>query len=239
MLPLYVPATSTVIVEYFQRYTHPITDIVYGGTDFDNPVKLAEIGAVPLRALTPAAGLEIVEWVVEDDSENPGGKQYRPVMLRVDQLPHGFHAETWEIVDDVANPGDKLKRPVSPSPWDATMFNAYKEEKQAAIDKRTAELIGAGFTFGGHRFSLSPQAQQNIVGLVKPIELGWVTFPHSMSTVESASPEYLVADAATFNLLYQTAVGTIKVHMDSGRTLKKYVANCSTLAEVDAIEDTR
>jgi hypothetical protein len=212
---------------------------VYGGTDYDNPVKLAEIGAVPLRALTPVAGLKIVEWVVEDDSENPGGKQYRPVMLRVEQLPHGFNAETWETVDDPAHPGDKLKRPVSTTPWDAATFNEYKEAKQDAIDRRTAELIGAGFTFDGHLFSLSPQAQQNIVGLVKPIELGWITFPHSMSTTESASPEYLVADATTFNLLYQTALGTIKAHMDSGRALKKSVASCLTVGDVDAVEDTR
>ena len=239
MLPIYVPASNTAITDYFQRYNHPVTGEVYGGTDYDDPAKLAEIGAIQLRILTPAEGLEIVEWVVEDDAENPGGKQYRPVMLRVEQPAAGFDAETWEIVDDPAHPGDKLKRPVSTSPWDAATFNAYKGAKQDAIDRRTAELIGAGFTFGGHLFSLSPQAQQNIVGLMKPVELGWITFPHSMSTTEIASPEYVVADEATFNLLYQTAVGTVKVHMDSGRALKKSIASCLTVGDVDAVEDTR
>lgn len=239
MLPLYVPETSTVIADYVQRYTHPVTGEVYGGTDYDDAAKLGEIGAIPLRVLTPTEGLEIVEWVVEDDPENSGGKQYRPVMLRVDEPAKGFDVEAWEIVDDPAHPGDKLKRPVSTSPWDAATFTAYKQAKQDAIDRRTAELIGAGFTFDGHHFSLSPQAQQNIVGLVKPIELGWITFPHNMSTDEIASPEYAVADEATFNLLYQTAVGTIKVHMDSGRALKKSVASCLTVGEVDAVEDTR
>jgi len=236
---LYIEATSTIITSPGERYIHPVTGIVYGGTDYGNLVKLAEIGAVQLRILTPVEGLEIVEWVVEDDAENPGGKQYRPVMLRVEQPAAGFDAETWEIVDDPAHPGDKLKRPVSTSPWDAATFNAYKGAKQDAIDRRTAELIGAGFTFGGHLFSLSPQAQQNIVGLMKPVELGWITFPHSMSTTEIASPEYVVADEATFNLLYQTAVGTVKVHMDSGRALKKSIASCLTVGDVDAVEDTR
>jgi len=62
MLPLYVPATSTVIADYFQRYTHPATDIVYGGTDYDDPAKLAEIGAVQLRgpaALQPSQLLKL------------------------------------------------------------------------------------------------------------------------------------------------------------------------------------
>ena len=74
MLPIYVPASDTVITDYFQRYNHPVTGEVYGGTDYDNPVKLAEIGAVPLRVEQPAEGFDAETWEVVDDVANPGGK---------------------------------------------------------------------------------------------------------------------------------------------------------------------
>jgi hypothetical protein len=114
-----------------------------------------------------------------------------------------------------------------------------KRTKQGQIDIRTQELISEGFIYDGHRFSLSDQAQMNIVGLKTPIDMGWVTFPHKMSTTEEDTPEYEVADANAFNAVYAQAVGTVKAHMDSGRALKKLVAACTTVAEVDAVEDTR
>lgn len=176
MLPLYVPVTSTVIADYFQRYTHPVTEIVYGGTDYDNPVKLAEIGAVPLRVLTPAAGLEIVEWVVEDDSENPGGKQYRPVMLRVEQPAAGFDAATWEVVDDVANPGDKLRRPLTTTPWAITA--ADREDKNALVDaERLRRLNILKVTASGVTFEADPSSRINLTTVVAAIA-GGATVPN-------------------------------------------------------------
>ena len=173
MLPLYVPATSTVIVEYFQRYTHPITDIVYGGTDYDNPVKLAEVGAVPLRALTPAEGLEIVEWVVEDDTENPGGKQYRPVMLRVQPPAEGFDAATWEIVDDPAHPGDKLRRPLTTTPWVITAAN--HTDKNTLVDlERTRRLDLLKVTASGVTFEADPSSRINLTAVIAAIAGGAV-----------------------------------------------------------------
>ena len=173
MLPLYVPATSTVIADYFQRYTHPVTEIVYGGTDYDSPVKLAEIGAVPLRALAPVAGLEIVEWVVEDDSENPGGKQYRPVMLRVEQPSAGFDAATWEVVDDVTNPGDKLRRPLTTTPWAITAAN--RTDKNALVDaERLRRLNILKVTASGVTFEADPSSRINLTTVVAAIAGGAV-----------------------------------------------------------------
>jgi len=122
---------------------------------------------------------------------------------------------------------------------DTGLLESAKSKKQSKIDERTAALIKRGFTYDDHTFSLSDQAQQNIVGLVKPIELGWITFPHKISTNESDDPEYIVETEADFYSIYQQAVGTIKAHMDSGRDLKKLVAACTTVAEVEAIVDPR
>lgn len=114
-----------------------------------------------------------------------------------------------------------------------------KAIKCAEIDKKTRALISQGFTYDGHVFSLSEQAQMNVVGLKTPIDMGWVTFPHKMSTMMPDIPEYVVADAAAYYNIYATAVGTIKAHMDSGRDIKKLVAACATVEEIDAIEDDR
>ena len=71
---LYIEATSTIITSPGEQYIHPVTGIVYGGTDYDNPVKLAEIGAVPLRVEQPAEGFDAETWEVVDDVANPGDK---------------------------------------------------------------------------------------------------------------------------------------------------------------------
>jgi hypothetical protein len=167
---LYVEATNTVILSG-ERYIHPDTGIVYGGTDYGDPAKLAEIGAVPLRALTPTEGLEIVEWVVEDDSENPGGKQYRPVMLRVEQPAEGFDAETWEIVDDVANPGDKLRRPLTTTPWVITAADRVDKNTLVVLE-RTRRLDLLTVTANSVTFEADPSSRINLTTVVAAIAGG-------------------------------------------------------------------
>jgi len=67
---LYVPATQTIILSPAQRYTHPTTGIIYGGTDYDDAAKLAEIGAVPLTVGSAPEGYRALTWeTVEVDGE--------------------------------------------------------------------------------------------------------------------------------------------------------------------------
>ena len=61
---LYIEATQTVITNATQRYIHPDTGIVYGGTDYSDPAKLAEIGAVPLRIEQPDTGFDAETWEI-------------------------------------------------------------------------------------------------------------------------------------------------------------------------------
>jgi hypothetical protein len=76
---LYIEATSTIITSPGEQYIHPVTGIVYGGTDYDNPVKLAEIGAVPLRVEQPTEGFDAATWEIVDDVAHPGDKLKRPL----------------------------------------------------------------------------------------------------------------------------------------------------------------
>lgn len=171
MIPLYVPATNTVVLDYVTRYVHPVTGEVYGGADYNDAAKIEQIGAVPLRFLTPAEGLSVAEWVVEDDLQNPGGKQYRPVMLRIEQPAAGLDAATWEIVDDPAHPGDLLKRPATTTPWVITA--ADREDKAAAVNaERTRRLSALTVTMDGNVYEADLQSRGNLTSLVAAINAG-------------------------------------------------------------------
>ena len=74
---LYIPATNTVILSQNQRYIHPTTNEVYGGTDYGNADKLAEIGAVPLTIEPVAEGYRATDWTAVEES---GAWFYRPTV---------------------------------------------------------------------------------------------------------------------------------------------------------------
>jgi len=74
---LYVESTNTVI-SAGERYIHPVTGEVYGGTDYQDPVKLAEIGAVQLYVQQPDPGFDATTWEIVDHPEHSGDKLKRP-----------------------------------------------------------------------------------------------------------------------------------------------------------------
>jgi hypothetical protein len=130
------------------------------------------------------------------------------------------------------------KTAVRPKTLDERPLDVVKVAKGAEIDVTTRVKIGEGFTYDGHQFSLSDQAQMNIVGVKAAIDMGQITFPHKVSTSD-ADIEHALADEAAYNTFYLTALGTVKTHTDSGRALKMLVAACETVAEVVAVEDER
>jgi hypothetical protein len=77
MVPIYIPATQTIIRSPGERYIHPQTGEVYGGTDYDDPAKLAEIGAVPITIAPVSAGYRAVSWAAIQES---GAWIYRPTV---------------------------------------------------------------------------------------------------------------------------------------------------------------
>ena len=78
MQPLYVPSTKTQIRDKKHRYVHPTTREVYGGTDYDNPEKLAEIGAIPLTDEAPPSGYLADGWEIVAEE---GGYVRRPTSV--------------------------------------------------------------------------------------------------------------------------------------------------------------
>jgi hypothetical protein len=68
MNAIYIPATQTIIRSYSDRYVY--NGEVYGGTDYDDAAKLAEIGAVPVvdaDGTVPANPVRVGETVVVAD----------------------------------------------------------------------------------------------------------------------------------------------------------------------------
>jgi hypothetical protein len=97
MLPLYIPATNTIIRDYAHRYIHPITAEVYGRGDYDDASKLAEIGAVPLIIQEVASEHIATAWEVVLEN---GSYFYRPVATVIDEA--GLIAKAWEAANNHA-----------------------------------------------------------------------------------------------------------------------------------------
>lgn len=116
-------------------------------------------------------------------------------------------------------------------------LQCVKEKKNKEIDQRTVELISDGFTYDGEQFSLSIEAQSNWDGLEYCVKEGYLTPPTDVSTINDG--EYILADASGVHAFYQTAVGTKKARLDSGRALKQQVNDCDSITGVLAIEDNR
>jgi len=193
---LFIEATKTVITDPTQRYIHPDTGEVYGGTDYTDPAKIKQIGAVPLRVLAPTKELKVVEWVVEDDSENAGGKSLRPVMLYVQQPDPGFDAETWEIVDDPAHPGDKLKRPATTTSWTITQAD-LAAKVNAVVQERTRRLELLTVSYLGWTIVADPKAIANLTSIVAAKTAGVpigesFPWPDASGAVQMLTPAQLV-----------------------------------------------
>ena len=115
-----------------------------------------------------------------------------------------------------------------------------KASKSEAIDRRTIELIAAGFTYAGATFSMSASAQQGWTSLGAAHSLGLTSFPMLISTQQGL--EYSLVDAAAC-VAFLAACVAFQVDPTKpqqwGRNLKDEVAQCATVAAVDAVNDPR
>jgi len=114
----------------------------------------------------------------------------------------------------------------------------YKHLKNSAIDIRTSELIGLGYTFATKQFSLSANAQTNILALFSTKDHPALTYPISYNTLNDEET-YYIANSASLEGMYLTALATKKGRLDSGTALKELVRLAINKAEVDAIIDNR
>jgi hypothetical protein len=114
----------------------------------------------------------------------------------------------------------------------------YKTLRYHDVDTRTSELISQGFTYQAKVFSLSPNAQTNILALDNTRDDPALSYPIKYNTIDDLD-SYDVIDATDLHNMYLTALATKKGHVDSGTVLKTSIRNAATKADVDAIIDNR
>ena len=114
----------------------------------------------------------------------------------------------------------------------------YKELRYKEIDNRTMELILDGFNYLGKVFSLSQNAQINILGLDETRDDPALTYPITYNTLDDLDT-YLVTDATDLHTMYLTALGTKKAVVDSGSNLKALVRDSIDANSVLLIVDNR
>lgn len=123
----------------------------------------------------------------------------------------------------------------APVPDDAVYLAHLKQKRYDEIDLKTETLIAQGFTYDGHVFSLSSEAQINWTNLYQARAL----FTYPMDATTKDQDAYSIADVATVEAFYQTGLGTVQYHLDGGRVLKVAVKAATTKAEIDAVVDNR
>jgi len=114
----------------------------------------------------------------------------------------------------------------------------YKRLRYFEIDIRTGELISQGFTYQGKMFSLSANAQTNILALDNTRDDSALSYPITYNTIDDLD-SYNVVDSTDLHNMYLTALVTKKGHVDSGTTLKNNIRIAINESEVDLIVDNR
>ncbi len=121
---------------------------------------------------------------------------------------------------------------------DSNHLAAHKAEKCLAIDARTDALIAAGFVYSSKTFSLSDAAQNRLMGIHQVRDDAATTYPIRWNTLDDGDVLEL-ADSAAVHSFYLQALGTYRAHVDGGTALKDQVRAAATIAEVDAVTDSR
>jgi len=118
--------------------------------------------------------------------------------------------------------------------YDSTTLHELKDQKKAAIDIKTGELIQAGFTFDNKIFSMSEPAQINWIAISANETL--LSFPLKITTKDDKQYNLQQVDTSAF---YGAALAHKQGYLDSGRDLKILVDAAIDKAGVLAVVDDR
>ncbi len=156
---------------------------------------------------------------------------FKNFIVGVDSLIIEFETEPNESEKtDIIN----FYNDITESDW----LEIYKEKRFEQIDSKTTELIKQGYTYSGKQFSLSENAQTNILALFTTKDDSVLIYPIRFNTVDNL--EYFEAsDASVISDMYYSALNTKKGFLDSGTDLKNQVRTASTINEIDLIVDNR
>lgn len=136
--------------------------------------------------------------------------------------------------------GDAVRAPTTEeaAAFDAADLEAAKQSRLAEIDNRTSEIIQSGAVIvNGEEVSTSLAAQVSLNGMESLYRLGVLTFPQQWSATNGMS--YTINSYPDF-VRVAGIVGTfVHVTKAAGRALRAQVLACTTVAQVQAVEDSR
>jgi len=131
---------------------------------------------------------------------------------------------------------------------DEIPLDVVKKNRFIEIDEKTTVLIEHGFGYDDKTFSLSRQAQSNMLGVKAAIAdhraAGTLAafeaafFPLKFNTLDDLDSVAL-AKVVDFLAFYDTAMGTVRVYLDGGTSLKAAIRAAVDKAGVDAVVDER
>jgi hypothetical protein len=115
-----------------------------------------------------------------------------------------------------------------------------KEKRKEEIDTRTNELITAGFQHAGKTFSLSQNAQIKWMGgySLRAFFTAAAAYPLTVNTKDDMDT-HDVADEAEMAVIWQTVGVSVLTILGGDTFLKGLVNAATTIAEVDAVVDSR
>ena len=111
-----------------------------------------------------------------------------------------------------------------------------KSYRYGEIDFKTGTLIADGFVYDSKTFSLSANAQSNLLGAYSAKEL--LTYPVSWN-VKDDSETYQIADATEMATFFMTALAAKKAQQNSGTVLKAQITVAVDIPAVNVIIDNR
>lgn len=136
--------------------------------------------------------------------------------------------------------GDSVRLPTEQewAPINAARLAAAKSAKLQAIDARSAAIVTQGVQVApGVSISTSLAASQNLQDIWIGHQSGMTVFPVTISTIDGGT--YAVPNAESFMSVMTTFGAHKRTTLISGQALRAQVLAAQTVAEVDAVEDSR
>ncbi len=171
------------------------------------------------------------QWVFPNpDYGSVEGAIRNPDLSGVDDIPQA----RWIIE------GDAVRAPNSEetAAFDAADLVAAKHAKIQAIDDKTSQMVTAGVTVAtGKVISTSLPATQNLQNLWIGFQQGIVTLPKAISTQDGGT--YTITDNADLIRIAGVLRDFQLTILEGGQSLRAQVLACTSIAEVEAVEDNR
>lgn len=162
-----------------------------------------------------------ISWDVNEPNYDPSDYLVNPDLAAVNGVPERF----WKVEGS-----DVVER------TDAEKVVVDLPGRKVAFDSNTGTLIAAGFAHDGKTFSQSPEAQRTWASWgANPDAL---SYPYEVMTKDDTEV-YSVADAAAMTALCNASALAIATHRASGKDLKVGANAATTMAELDAVVDSR